>query len=509
MDLSNSVWNRKWRSFHLAVLWFSGLSLWPVWQFRFPSMQDYPQHLFISYLLSTFNDPSFDWKRHYIVTPKAQPYEAFYYTTKFFALFCDIETSGKLFISLYIILVAALVVKASRSLDTLQRPPWGLLLLFPFSFSQIYFLGFTNYLISIPLLFLALFDLDRFVSCPLSIWSVSRHLLYQLLLFVTHPFTALLYLVFASVRIFFNMSDRRIFKKALFAPTVLGLLFLLWYGSSYSPTVLSPTAEWGIRWWPVEGTLGFFMLMFTGMHWTDGAYWPAALIWLTIAGLFVSSGTARSKDIVIPWEMLSFWILSLIGFACLPFWLTYYSYVNLRITSVSYFLLSIVVSRIPLGRKAAAIFFSLVTVLMVFSWNLQDKLYHETAEIMPLLAKMERNSTVLPLMLDPSAKALDPVFFYEFHKHETNYYNIVVGGGATPTLFSSPLLPVQYKPGVIMPIATDFKPASLLYYSNFYRYLLVRGAPAPYIRDLAYYYKFVGQSGGWSLFESMSVDHSA
>jgi hypothetical protein len=36
----------------------SGLSLWPVWRFRFPAMQDYPHHLFISYVLATFNDPS-------------------------------------------------------------------------------------------------------------------------------------------------------------------------------------------------------------------------------------------------------------------------------------------------------------------------------------------------------------------------------------------------------------------------------------------------------------------
>jgi hypothetical protein len=489
------------RLFQLAVLWFSALSLWPVWRFRFPSMQDYPQHLFISYLLSTFDNPSFDWGKHYVVALKADPYNLFYYITKFFHLFCDIETSGKLFISIYIILVALLVLRASRSLNDAQTPPWGLLLLFPFSFSQIYFLGFTNYLISVPLLFLVLLDLERLVSLPLSAGSILQHSLYQFLLFITHPYTVLLYLGFAFAGSSFYFSEVRRLKKAFFAPLLLALFFLLWYGSSYSPGGVPQTAEQGIRWLPVEETLGFFMLMFTGMHWTDGVYWPTTLIWLMIMGLFVISGVVRRKEIAIPWKMASFFFLSLLGFSLLPFWLTYYSYFNLRIAPVSYFFLAMVLSRIKLSGKAAFMVVSLVTGLMLLSSNLQEKLSQETAEVMPLFAKMEKNATILPLMLDSSAAGLDPAFF-EFHKHEPSYYHIFVGGGVTPALFSSPLLPVQYKPGVTLPVPTDFKPASLQAYAPYYRYLLIRGAPDMYIWELSHYYNLAGRSGKWSLFES-------
>lgn len=502
MSFRNSSWSNRSQLFHLAVLWFTGLSLWPVWRFRFPSMQDYPQHLFISYLLSTFNNPSFDWSNHYVVDLKADPYNLFYYITKFFHLFCDIQTSGKLFISVYIMLVALLALRASRLSNKDQTPPWGLLLLFPFSFSQIYFLGFTNYLISIPLLFLALFDLDSFVSRPLSIWPTLRQFLYQLLLFITHPFTVLLYLGFAFAGSFFYLSEERKFRKALFAPILLALLFLLWYGMSDNPGGPGLHSDWGLKWWPADIAFGFYMLMFTGMKWTNGVDWPATSIWLAIMGLFTFNCVVHRKYIVFPWKMASFFLLSLLGYALMPFVITYYQFFNARMALVSYFSLALIFARIKLGSKAVLLFVGLATLLMVLSSNLQEKLSRETAEIMPLLARMGKNAAVLPLMLYSSSAGLDPIFFDEFHKHEPNYYHIIVGGGTTPALFPNPLLPVQYKPGVALPVPTNLDPASLQSYAPYYRYLLIRGAPDIYIRDLSHYYNFIGRSGAWSLFRS-------
>lgn len=490
------------RLFHLAVLWVTGLSLWPVWRFRFLPMQDIPQHLFVSYLLSTFDNPSFNWGQTFIVDLKADPYNLFYYTTGFFYLFFDIETSAKLFVSIYIMLVAFLALRASWSLNDHHAPPWGLLLLFPFSFSQIYFLGFTNYLISIPLLFLALLDLEVFVAGPLSIWSALRQVLYQILLFVTHPFTVLLYLGFALAGSFFYRSEGRSFKKALFAPLLLALFFLFWYGKSYNPDGLGPTADWGVSWAPVLGTLGFFMLMFTGMQWTRAVHWPTVMAWLAIMGIFAAGSVIHKRDTIIPWKTVCFLFLSLLGFWVLPFWLSYYSYFNLRIAPVSYFFLAMVLSRIKLGSKAALLLVGLTTLLMVFSANLHGKLSRETAEIMPLLTKMEGNAPVLPVLLDSSAAGLDPAFFYEFHKHDTNYYHIIAGGGATPDLFPNPLFPVRYKPGVTLPMPNDLDPSIVQSYAPYYRYLLVRGAPGHYKQELSLYFNFAGQSGKWSLFES-------
>ncbi|MGC2062930.1 MAG: hypothetical protein WA610_08120 [Thermodesulfovibrionales bacterium] len=503
MSLRDSSPGKRARLFQLAVLWLSGLSLWPVWRFRFPAMQDYPHHLFISYVLATFNDPSFDWTRHYVVDLKADPYNLYYFITGFFQLFCDIETSGKLFISVYLLLVALLVIKASRPFDKQQAPPWGLLLLFPFSFSQVYFLGLTNYLISIPLLFLALIDLERLISRPFTAGSVFQHSMYQLLLFISHPYSVLLYLAFAFTGSLFSLSERRNFRKAFFIPLVLALLFFYWYSGAQGPVAVDTGGQSvpsDIRWVSVEERLGFYLLMFTGMRWTTGIDWSTTLVWLATLGLFFISGTVNWKNIVIPWKAVSFLFLSLLVFALMPFTLAI-TYFNLRIAPVSYFFISIILARMKLGGKAALSLVVLVTLLMVFSSNLQGRLSRESAEIMPLLVRMEGNAAVLPVILDSSSKELDPVFF-EFHEHHANYYHIIAGGGVTPTLWQNPLFPVHYKPGVALPVPSDLSPSSLGAYASHYKYLLVRGAPPIYIGDLSHYYNFVARSGAWSLFRS-------
>jgi hypothetical protein len=240
--------------------------------------------------------------------------------------------------------------------------------------------------------------------------------------------------------------------------------------------------------------------MFTGMRWTSGIDWPTTLGWLATIGLFLISGAVNWKNIVIPWKTVSFLVLSLLVFAFMPFALSI-TYFNLRIAPVSYFLISFILSRIKLGGKAALSLVALVTLLMVLSSNLQGRLSRESAEIMPLLVRMEENAAVLPIILDSTSKELDP-FFFEFHEHHANYYHIIAGGGVTPTLWENPMFPLHYKSGVSLPVPTDLSPSSLQSYASHYKYLLVRGAPPMYIWDLSHYYHFVGQSGEWSLFRS-------
>jgi hypothetical protein len=219
-------------------------------------------------------------------------------------------------------------------------------------------------------------------------------------------------------------------------------------------------------------------------------------------GTFMFTCVGHRRNIVFPWKMASFFVLSLLGYAVMPFVIMYYQFFNARMALVSYFSLALIFARTKLGGKSVLVFVGLATLLMVLSSNLQGKLSRETAEVMPLLARMEKNAAVLPLILYSSAAGLDPIFFDEYHMHEPNYYHIFVGGGATPALFSSPLLPVQYKQGFALPVPTDLSPSALQSYSSHYRYLFVRGAPDMYIWELSHYYNFVARSGAWALFES-------
>lgn len=487
--------------FYLSIVILSLFCLWPIWRFRFTPMQDYPQHLFISYVVATFNNPAYDWNQHYLVNLKFAPYSLFYLIQWFFYLFFNIETSGKLFFSIYIILIALLAIRTAK-LCISDFTPWGLLLLFPFSFNQMYFFGFTNYVISIPLLFLALLDLERFVSSPLSVWSVLRQFLFQLLLLLCHPYTVLLYLVFAYISSLFSLYDSVKLKKSLVAPIFLTLMFLLWYITSSSTIELFHQTEYQVaKGLPLKGICVFYILMFTGMCWTNGLNFATSLIWLSVAGLFLFNGVKHKKEFVVPWKMVSFLFLTLFGLVVLPYQISYYKYFNLRIAPISYFFLSIIFARIKFNKVTAYVLFGLITFMILQSANLQGKISKETEEIIPVISKMEKNNCVLPLMFDSSSNEIDPIFFYQQHMYDVSYYHIVIGGGANPLLFSNAMLPVQYRPSIYLPLPYYLNDVNWITNQPYYRYILARGAPLDFIQYMSMYSDFVEQSGKWVLFQ--------
>jgi len=73
--------------------------LWPIWWYRFLPMQDYPQHLFIAHVLSTFDSHDFDWRQNYALNSNWGAYTLTYGILQLFLKFTDIETAGKLLTS--------------------------------------------------------------------------------------------------------------------------------------------------------------------------------------------------------------------------------------------------------------------------------------------------------------------------------------------------------------------------------------------------------------------------
>src|SRR5215468_3672435 len=179
-----------------ATVLLTVLCLWPIWSLRFLAMQDYPQHLFLSYVLHTYRDPAFDWSA-YRADLRVAPYSLEYWLMQAFATFGSIELAGRLLVSLYVVLMGAVVVRAARRLPA-GHTPWGLLLCFPLVFNQTYFLGFLNFLLSLPLLVLALLDLEDFAAQRIRARRALRHAAFLTALFLCHPFGALLYLAFAT-----------------------------------------------------------------------------------------------------------------------------------------------------------------------------------------------------------------------------------------------------------------------------------------------------------------------
>ncbi len=490
--------------FLMCVVLLTLAALWPIWSVRILPMQDYPQHLFVSQILNTYNDPSFDWRIHYETDLGLRPYMLWYVLMVPLARVCGVETGGKLIFSLYIVSIAVLVLCAARRRKVL---PWGALLLYPFAFNQFYFMGFANYVLSMPLLFIALMDLEELARRGASLRRALWHGVYLAALFLNHPFTVLVYGGLTVPIAVSALQRRHEFRRAITPAIVLGIVFVLWFVVAQPGPRDRTTAVWALRWWPFPGPLEYYALMFTGLRWTSGPDLVTAGVWAGIAGIFVDAcWRYRPQLEALRWPLVAL-VASLLGFCVLPFWAGYWSYFNLRLAPVTYFALALVLGRIHLPWKRGTVAAILVMVLMLVSVRLQARVSQEVQDVLPVLQVMRPNALVLPLVFDGTPQALDPVFFYEFHSHEAAYYHLIVGGGAGPDdeKIWGGLLPVHHRPDFRPPAPAEPGEFSWNTYGAHYDYIIVRAAPPELIRYLSDYCDVVARSGAWMLFQNRAV----
>lgn len=495
-------------AFPLAVLGLTLLSLAPIWAFRFPPMQDYPQHLFVAHVAATFADPAWNWARFYEADLRVEPFSLTYLLMRFFALGFGPETSGKLTISVAILLTAAVVTREARDRKD-GAEPWALLLLFPLFFSQVYYLGFLPYLLSLPLLFLALRDLETYSARAPAVLSVIRHAGHVALLFLAHPYSVVVYIGLGLAAVPLRTWDRGAWVRGALPPLATLAVFVVWYALSTDLSRLGEGGEAAFRWWPfVAGTVTFFMLPFTGMQITGGGNWLATLPWFCVVAAIGMSFPHRNHPVAVPRISLVFLFLSICMYVALPHWADRYSFFNLRLAPVIYVMAVFVISYIPLSRVAKALTAVAAAGAILVHADLHRSVSEETEELLPLLAEMAPNAPILPLLFDTSSKVMDSSFFYQFHGHDHFYYHVLVGGGANPTLFSNPMFPVQYREGVRLPMPATPDRVEQADLAS-YRYILSRGAPPKSMRFLEHFLLVTARSGPWVLFENPNFDTSS
>lgn len=491
------------RSFLVWVAVLTLACLWPIWGYRFLPMQDYPQHLFIAYVLSTFDSPEFDWPQNYELNSSWSAYVLTYGLLRVFSVLTNIEVAGKLLTSLYVLLSSAVVLRAARY-HSAGQTPWALLLIFPFIFNQTYFLGFQSYLLSIPLLFLALMALGEFASRPVTFGAVFYQSGILALLFLTHPFSVLTYLVFGFILALFNFSDRTLFRKTMIPLVLVTTLFTAWYFIS-STQANAPKYDWAIGWWQGRYVATFYFTMFTGMRWFNGMDFYAVALWIAIFGLLLFFALRYWSHLRIQTPPVIFLVLALLGFIILPFWMGYYAYFNLRLAPVTYILLAWLFAGVRLPNAAGHICGALIIGLIVISINLHAKISEETEQILPILAKMEKNSAVLPLLLDSRSKAIDQDIFYQLHAHDHYYYHVLVGGGVNPLPFPNPMLPLHLRQDRKWPTPEaldELLPRVWQEVISRYRYVLVRTETSEPILQLSQFATVIMRSGPWTLLET-------
>lgn len=479
------------RLFTFAVGLLTALGLLAIWFPRFSPMQDYPQSLFMAHVLSSFTDPGFNWSVYYRTNLHIGPYSFFFVIVGLFAKVVPIEIAGKLFISLALCLTAFLSLAWNRT-PAPEHPAWSALLLFPLFFSQVYYMGFVNYLISIPVLFLALLVHEKFIRHDRKPGTITGYIALLLLLLLAHPYTILVFLILSFVITLFSSASGKQFAIGLIGPLVIAVLFVLWYLSTFglSPTHGLDTVR--IRWWPLRDVAGYFSLPFVGMRITNGPDILTLLAWSIIAVLFLVAGIRQKSPLRFRSPVFIMLMLSLAGYVILPFWLGDYSYFNLRMSIVCYFLLALALGSIRLGTWSRYALVILVSGIMLMTLKTHMALSAETEELLPLFDRMKRNAAAGSVDIDASPAAIDRHYFYQFHAHDHFYYHVVVGGGAAAALFDSKMNPIRVREGIAMP--------DIFSVPQFYQYILVRGR-LPWGQLFARTHQPVARSGSWQLYE--------
>jgi hypothetical protein len=478
------------------------LSLWPIWAARFPAMLDYPQHLLLAAILNDLRDPASDFSRYFQYDIEIT-YLTFYAFVWMATWVVPIEIAGKLFLTAYILVIAFLADSVRRQAPE-PRYPWGALVLFPFAFNQHYYLGFTNYMLSIPLLLFALLDHANFAHAPADARRVLRHLTWIALLFVTHPLTFMAYCALAGFQSLFCFRRPRVMMRSLSFPVAAGVAmigYLVATGSLASGSTLT-VSTW--QWKDLSWTLVYFSYMFTGMSWYEGVDAAACATWaalgLVIVGAWRRHGWARAPELAREASLLG---LALAAVLLFPHEGEHgaYGFLNVRFSAIFYFLLAVIVSHVRVVGRWRYALIALVAFSLIQSGARQLRVSDEIADIERIVDQMPRGARVLPLHFQHSASEIGlPILL-----HVNDYYHILSSSGVNPYIIPARHLPVAYKEGLRLPSPGVTSPFFYNWpeYGFAYDYIILNGATTGVPRMDDPNFALVAQSGIWRLYRSL------
>ncbi|MEH6824036.1 MAG: hypothetical protein V7629_09030 [Motiliproteus sp.] len=484
-------------AFALCALLLCGAVLGALWSVRFLPLQDYPQHLFIAFATATADSATFDWLKHYDISPSLAPYNLCYLIIGGVSQLIGIEAAGKTFLSLIILLYTGFVLTQPKSDQSESiRAPWPLLLIFPLFFNQIFYMGFLNYLLALPLLLFALRYTISFATStnPKSQLALLGPLM--ALVFLAHPYVFTVYLVLGGCILWSHWGSFNTMVRLLklFIPS--GLMFVFWY--LQLPKLDQPFV---FSWWDfIDGTLTYFALPFMGMRLTTNIDSITLALWAAIATVILYS-LWRARDSIAwlrPSLMLWMTLLTLVLFCALPFWFGYYSYFNVRLAPLVCLLAVVTFSVLPVHRIGAAVIMVSCLGLLAIADQRHRDYSVETAAILPILEQMPANARVFPIYEDSSSAQFDPTFYYQIHAHDHHYYHTLIGGGVGPTLFPNPMLPVQYKVGALPP-----SPNSAQGLAQAYDFVLLRSPKPNMVNLFSEVMQPIARSGPWFSFKAI------
>jgi hypothetical protein len=269
-------------------------------------------------------------------------------------------------------------------------------------------------------------------------------------------------------------------------------------GGGFSLSALKP------KWWPFEWNLQFLAMSFTGLRFTQNPHWLVAALWATLLLLVLLEFWRNRRDYKLNIWFPVLFCMSVAGYFVLPFSIVTdarYTFFNVRMAPIFFFLLVPIVVTIPIHRFAGRIVIILCLALTCYSASLHDKVAKEIDGYVPIFEKMEKKGAVLLLIGTSRSEYLDPFFYANYHYCFPFYYHVLKGGGINSDMFNTRLMPVGFKeerrPG--RPPRRELQ--RWVEYIPNYDYVIVRQMPRAIHLQLEYYGEFLDTVGPWDLYK--------
>ena len=503
------------------------LSLMPVWAVRMPPLQDYPQHL-LQVKIATSLEGSNELRGACQVSTAVRPYSMFFLSTLCFSKYADIETAGKLSLTVLVLLTGILVLVNGRP-GPGGEPRWGALLLFPLAFHQQYYLGNLDYCLSLPIALMGLGALLPSKEAPTTGAAILRTVVLSLILFAGHPSVLLAYAGLGLVAAIHDVARGRAGPGAFLPVAAPPLALALWFVVRRQQNTGIPGGLDSAPSWSSLGQgLAYILLPFTDFHCYGNPIGVGSVLWL-LAGLLVARAwwNQRGQRDPASERLLCWCALTVVAVFVLPMQWGQFSFVGYRYAALSYGLLGLVAARRRIRGASALACVILAGALTAHGVLRQCLIASESTEILPLIDRMAPGERVLPLDFDPGSTLLD-AFYFDVHLHDPNYYHLLKNGGLDPYLPDNDLHHVQYRPGKRPPAPDEYFPQQFRWAEHAapYRYFLLRGevplppdldlsrawmlisrTAEPLSKELAGHVRHVATSGRWVLLEKSAPDH--
>jgi len=147
----------------LVIVWIgmTVLALAPVWLASVLPMLDVPNHLAQIRAWHSFSDPRYHIAAYFDLRIHLVPYMLYHSAVHALMFVFPILIANKIVISIYVVAFPASFLVLVRAL---HRDPWIALLSFAFVYNQCFLYGFVSFLLALPLLWLGLAALIRYLD---------------------------------------------------------------------------------------------------------------------------------------------------------------------------------------------------------------------------------------------------------------------------------------------------------------------------------------------------------